>query len=121
MIEELHCDIPKRSGARGRGQVPQGNAPPPPPRPPVSLEQLLATPNELMMRMVVNEECHGAECPQPRQQDRDSSYSDFLVTHPPVFADATNPLEADSWLCTIESMFRLLHYIEYQKTMYTTQ
>jgi hypothetical protein len=22
----------------------------------------------------------------------------FLATHPPVFADATDPLEADSWL-----------------------
>jgi hypothetical protein len=63
MIEELHCDIPKRSGARGRGQVPQGNAPPQPPHPPVSLVQLLATQNELMMRMVVNEERRGAERP----------------------------------------------------------
>jgi hypothetical protein len=38
-----------------------------------------------------------------------------------VFADATDPLEADSWLHTIESKFGLLHYIEYQRTLYTTQ
>jgi hypothetical protein len=32
----------------GRGQPPRGNAPPPPPSLPVSLEQLLAMQNELM-------------------------------------------------------------------------
>jgi hypothetical protein len=37
-------DIPKGSTLRGRGhgQLPRGNAPPPPLCPPVSLEQLLA-------------------------------------------------------------------------------
>jgi hypothetical protein len=58
---------------------------------------------------------------QPQHQVRDSSYSDFLATHPPVFADVTDPLEVDSWLCTMESKFGLLHYIEYQKTLYTMQ
>jgi hypothetical protein len=36
-------DIPKGSVRRGHGQVPRGGAPPSPPQPPVSLEQLLAT------------------------------------------------------------------------------
>jgi hypothetical protein len=40
---------------------------------------------------------------------------------PAVFVDATDPLEADSWLRTIESKFRLFHYIEYQKTLYAAQ
>jgi hypothetical protein len=62
---------------------------------------------------VENDEHHRAECQQPQHQERDSSYSDFLATHPPVFADATDLLEADSWLRTMESMFGLLHYIEY--------
>jgi hypothetical protein len=57
---------------------------------PISLEQLLATQNDLMRRLVENEH------QQPRHQEKDSSYSNFLATHPPVFADATNPLEADS-------------------------
>jgi hypothetical protein len=105
----------------GRGQVPRGGAPPPPPRPPVSLEQLLAPQNDLMRRLVENDERRGAECQQPRHQERDSSYLDFLTTHPPVFADATDPLEADSWLCTTKSKFGLLHYTEYQKTLYAAQ
>jgi hypothetical protein len=71
-----------------------------------------------MRSLVENDECHGAELQQPRHQERDSSYSDFLTTHPPVFADATDPLEADSWLRTMESMFGLLHCTEYQKTLY---
>jgi hypothetical protein len=48
-------------------------------------------------------------------------YSDFLATHPPVFADAIDPLEADSWLRTTESKFGLLHCTEYQKTLYAAQ
>jgi hypothetical protein len=46
---------------------------------------------------------------------------DFLTTHPPVFVDATDPLEADNWFHTIESKFGLLHCPEYQKTPYATQ
>jgi hypothetical protein len=86
-------DIPEVSVGCGRGQVPHGDAPPPPP---VSLEQLLATLNELMSRLIENDERHGTERQQPRHQERDSSYSDFLATHQPVFADSTDPIEADS-------------------------
>jgi hypothetical protein len=120
-FEELNLDSPEGSAGRGRGQVPCGGAPPPPPQPPVNLEQLLATQNDLMRRLVENDEYHGAKRQQPRHQERDSSYSDFLATHPPVIADATNPLEADIWLCTTESKFRLLHCTEYQKTLYVAQ
>jgi hypothetical protein len=56
-----------------------------------------------MRRLVGNDECRGAECQQPRHQERDSLYSYFLITHLPVFADVTDALEADSWLCTIET------------------
>jgi hypothetical protein len=45
----------------------------------------------------------------------------FLATHLPISADATDPLEADSWLHTMESKFRLLHCTEYQKTLYAAQ
>jgi hypothetical protein len=47
------------------------------------------------------------------KRGRDSSYSDFLATHLQVFIDATDPLEADSWLHTMKFKFGLLHYIEY--------
>jgi hypothetical protein len=70
---------------------------------------------------VENDEHRGAERSEPRHQDMDYSYLDFLATHPPVFADVTDPLEVDSWLCNIESKFRLLHCIEYEKTLYLAQ
>jgi hypothetical protein len=109
--EELTLDIPEGFARRGHGQAPRGNAPPPPPQ--QSLEQLLAIQNDLMRRLVENDECRGAERPQPQHQERDSSYSDFLATHPPLFANATDPLEADNWLRTMESKFGLLHCTEF--------
>jgi hypothetical protein len=117
-------DIPEGSAphGRGRGQPPHGNAPLPPPRPPVSLEQLLATQNELMTLLTQNETHHGAERLQhPRHQDMNTSYSEFLVTHPPLFFRRKDPLEADDWLRTTESKFSLLHCIEDQKTLYVDQ
>jgi hypothetical protein len=59
-------NYPKGSAAhgRGRGYPSCGNAPPPPPRPSVSLEQLLATQNELMTLVIQNETRHGVEQPQ---------------------------------------------------------
>jgi hypothetical protein len=110
--EDSILDIPEGSVGCGHGQVPCGGAPPPPP---VSLEQLLATQNELMRRLIENDEHRGTERQQPRHQERDSSYSSFLATHLPVFADATDPLEADNWLHTTESKFGLRRCTEYQK------
>jgi hypothetical protein len=59
--EDSILDIPEGSVGRRRGQVPCGGAPPPPPRLPVSLEQLLAMQNDLMRRLVENDERRGAE------------------------------------------------------------
>jgi hypothetical protein len=117
-------DIPEGSAPRerGRGQPTRGNAPPPPPHPPVSLEQLLATQNELMTLLIQNETRRGAERPHhPRYQDMNTSYSEFLATHPPLFSGGRDPLEVDYWLHTIESKFSLLNCIEYQKTLYAAQ
>jgi hypothetical protein len=117
-FDELNRDSPDGSLGCGRGQVPHGGAPPPPP---VSLEQLLATQNDLMRRLVENDEHRGVERQQPWHQERDSSYSNFLATHLPVFVNAIDLLEADSWLRTTGSKFGLLHCTEYQKTLYTVQ
>jgi hypothetical protein len=111
-------DIPKGFVGRGRGHVPRGGAPPPPP---VNLEQLLAMQNDLMRRLIENDERRGAERQQPRHQERDFLYSDFLATHPPVFTESTDPLEVDSWLRIMESKFGLLRCTEYQKTLYVAQ
>jgi hypothetical protein len=85
-VDELACDIPEGSAGRGCGQAPRGNEPPPLPLPPVSIEQMLATQNNLMIaqndlmrRLVENNECRGVGRPQhPRQQDLYSSYSKYV-------------------------------------------
>jgi hypothetical protein len=51
----------------------------------------------------------------------DSSYSEFLATHLPLFSEPTYLLEVDNSLCTTEYKFGLLHFIEYKKIMYATQ
>jgi hypothetical protein len=50
--------------------------------------------------------------PPNRQPRVETSYTDFLATHPLTFVEATDPLEVDNWLHIIESEFELLHYIE---------
>jgi hypothetical protein len=60
-FEELSLDNPEGSAGHGCGQVSRGSAPPPPPRPPVSLEQQLATHNDLMRRLFENDEPRGDE------------------------------------------------------------
>jgi hypothetical protein len=51
----------------------------------------------------------------------DSSYTDFLATHPLMFSEASDPLEADNWLLITDFKFGLLHCTEFQKTLYMTQ
>jgi hypothetical protein len=57
--------------------------------------------NELMGVLVQNGVHRGVErLHHPKHQDMNTPYSDFLVTHPSVLSGATDPLEADNWLCT---------------------
>jgi hypothetical protein len=116
-------DILEGSAGHGHGEASRGNPlAAPPPCPPVSVKELLATQNELMSVLVQIEARHGLEHPlHHRHQDMNMSYSDFLVTHPPIFSGAKDSLEEDDWFRTTESKFGLLHCTEYQKTMYTTQ
>jgi hypothetical protein len=47
-----------------------------------------------------------------------NTYGDFTATHPSLFTEAGEPLEADHWLRVIESKFGLLHCTELQKTLF---
>jgi hypothetical protein len=38
-----------------------------------------------------------------------------------LFVKTTDPLEANHWFCMTESKFRLLHYSEFQKTLFAAQ
>jgi hypothetical protein len=45
----------------------------------------------------------------------------YIATHLPLFTKVGETLEADHWLCVIESKFGLLHCMEHQKTLFAAQ
>jgi hypothetical protein len=48
-----------------------------------------------------------------------TTYGDFATTHPPLFIEAGEPLEANHWLRVMESKFGLLRCTEVQKILFT--
>jgi hypothetical protein len=50
-----------------------------------------------------------------------TTYGEFTVTHPSLFTEAGEPLEADHWLRVMESKFGLLRCTEVHKTLFATQ
>jgi hypothetical protein len=89
---DLYEELPKNSSRHP--------TPPPSPQAPVAHDQLLDTQNALMQRLVANEEGHEAYdlllLQQRQHQPHETSYSNFLATHPPVFTEAIDPLEVDN-------------------------
>jgi hypothetical protein len=66
---------------------------------------------ELLRLLVTNSNDDGSMVGNARDQAR-SSYVAFLSTHPPTFTEASEPLEADHWLHTVESKFNFLNCTE---------
>jgi hypothetical protein len=77
----------------------------------VSLKQLLAKQNKLMRVLTKNLIHREVHLPH-RQLVVETSYTDFLETHPLTFAESIDPLEVENWLRIIESKFGLLHCTE---------
>src|SRR5438132_2279423 len=102
---------------RNNGEGSQHGAENNPPPPPQTLAEVVAQQTQILQMLAQNQlnqqqpqGCHG--------QPQITSYSDFAGTHPPTFAKAEDPLEADSWLRLIESKFELLTCTETQKTLF---
>jgi hypothetical protein len=112
-----------RNGQAGAENA-QGNGNPPPPS---SLAQAIASilesqdeQTELLRQLMAKFACGGnggrnAPTPAP------TTYSDFAATHPPLFTEAGEPLEAHHWLRVMESKFGLLHCTKVQKTLFAAQ
>jgi hypothetical protein len=49
-----------------------------------------------------------------------SNFKDFIDTRPPIFKKATEALDAEEWINTIEDKFRVLRLTEVLKTIYCT-
>jgi hypothetical protein len=117
--KDVYDDVPE-SSTRRRGAFHPPVPPPSPPIPPASLVQLLAPLNAIMQRLDMIDE-HQARQSQHHQHTQESFYFDFLATQPPKFTEMTDPLEANYWLCMIESKFGLLHCSEFLKTLFVVQ
>src|SRR5438105_4788279 len=92
------------------------NNPPPPPQ---TLAEVVAQQTQILQMLAQNQ--MNQQQPQGHHgQPQIASYSDFAGTHPPTFAKAEDPLEADSWLSLMESKFELLTCTETQKTLFAT-
>jgi hypothetical protein len=91
------------------GRSTSGSQQPPPPPPPPNLAEVMARQTELLNLLVQ------AQQNQQHQQSRGgrdepqvANYQDFFSTQPPLFSKVEEPLDADTWLRTIESKFALL-------------
>jgi hypothetical protein len=49
-----------------------------------------------------------------------NNFKDFMDTRPPIFKEATEPLDAEEWINTMEDKFRVLRLTEVLKTEYAT-
>jgi hypothetical protein len=69
------------------------------------------------MRVLMENMAHRGGRQPHHQPVLDSSYTDFLAMHPPIFVEECDPLELDNRLRITEFKFELLHYSEFQKTI----
>jgi hypothetical protein len=99
-----------------------GNLPPPP-----SLAQVVASilesrdeQTELLCQLLANS-ARGGNGARNVPAPTPITYGDFAATHPPLFTEAREPLEADHWLRVMESKFGLLRCTEVQKTLFAAE
>ena len=80
------------------------------------MEQMQQNMDVALRNIADNTRC-GAN-PGGQEVNRYSSFKDFMDTKPPVFKEATEPLEADEWINTMKQKFRLLQMTEEPKVEY---
>lgn len=57
---------------------------------------------------------------QQNQQHNGPRLPEFLCVRPPTFSSATNPMEANDWLDSIEQNLNLLQYTDQEKVAFAT-
>jgi hypothetical protein len=100
--------------------------PNPPPVPPTLAEAIAALVNATADNTCFLWKMAGQQMQQQggraySQGPRETSYLDFLETHPPLFVKAEDPLEADEWIRVIEQKFELLRCSKTQKPLFAAQ
>src|SRR6266508_3470098 len=90
------------------------NNPPPPPQ---TLAEVVAQQTQIL-QMLAQNQMNQSQPQGQHGQPQTASYSGFAGTHPPTFAKAEDPLQADSWIRLMESKFELITCTEAQKTLF---
>jgi hypothetical protein len=75
---------------------------------------------ELLRQLVANS-THGGNGARNAPAPAPTTYSDFVATHPLLFTEAGEPLEANHWLRVMVSKFGLLRCTEVQQTLFAAQ
>ena len=102
---------------RRTAEISQRSAENNPPPSPQTLAEVLAQQAQIL-QMLAQNQMQQQQFQERQGQPQTASYSDFAGTHPPTFARAEDPLEADNWLRLMESKFDLLTCTETQKTLF---
>jgi hypothetical protein len=74
-----------------------------------------------LLRQLIANSTRGGNGARNAPAPAPTTYNNFAATHPPLFTEAGEPLEADHWLRVMESKFSLLCWTEVQKTLFATQ
>jgi hypothetical protein len=121
MVACLDDRIVNTHNGRAGPENAQGNGnPPPPPSLAQAITSILESHDEQteLLRQLVANSARGGN--GARNALALTTYGDFVVTHPPLFTEAGEPLEANHWLRVMESKFGLLRCTDVQKTIFAT-
>jgi hypothetical protein len=124
MVTCLDDRMVNTHNVRNGAENSQGNGnPPPPPCLAQAITSILESHDEQtkLLRQLVANSNRGGNGARNALAPAPTNYSDFVTTHPPLFSEAGEPLEADHWLRVMESKFGLLRCTEVQKTLFAAQ
>jgi hypothetical protein len=107
----------------GAENTQENGNPPPPPSLAQKIISFLESHDEQieLLRQLIANSTHGGNGARNAPAPAPTTYNDFADTHPPLFIEAGEPLEANHWLRVMESKFGLLCCTEVQKTLFTAQ
>jgi hypothetical protein len=115
MVTCLNGRMENTHNGRVGAESSQGNENlPPPPSLAQAITSILESREEQteLLRKPVANSTRGGNGARNAPAPAPTTYSNFTVTHPTLFTDAGEPLEADHWLRVMESKFGLLRCTE---------